>query len=537
MMARSQPASQRSEWPDIRGGMASLIRSHAWHTTPLGAIDGWPKSLKTAVELMLHMHQPASVLWHNDLITLYNDAYLPLLDDRHPAALGKSCAEMWPEKWDSLQPVLEAALAGEPQQLPSDRIWSIGGTDLENWYTWSWTPLRDDDGSIAGLFCSATEVALRISDLQLRTVLENALEGIFMQDVRSQRAAYLSPAMAEVTGFPLEDLYAMPEPEWLDRIHPADRKNAKEHFKKVASGIWGEGRAEMRWRAKDGNYRWLRISRKLVRDPMGAPRAVVGVCGDITRRKQTEEYLRKSEARLLELNEELIHVGRVSELSQVSAGIAHELNQPLAAMLNYTATAKRMIDNKDEASLASAQKCIAKAGEQAERAGEIIRRMRDFVEKRITRRAPEQINQIIKEALDLGLIGIKADGITFNCQCMEGLPPVLADRVQIQQVLVNLLRNAIDAMASATIRNLTVTTAPYDGGVEVSVADTGCGIPEHIRSKLFQPFVTTKSGGMGIGLAISRSIVEAHGGRITVEAPGSGGTVFRFTVPAATGVV
>ncbi len=659
MAPRAQPACDRSVWPDLPGVMPRLIRTHEWRTTPLGGMEGWPQALRTCVELMLQSRQPSSVCWGHSLITLYNDACLPLLGSRHPASLGKPYPEVWPNSWEDLKPSVEAALAGEPQHLVGEPIPRTGEGDPASWYTWSWTPLRDEQGAIAGLFCSATQTTFQIADRQLRTVLENAREGVFMQDIKSQRTAYISPVLAELTGFSLEELYAMSEREWLHRIHPEDMPEAREHIEKIASGAWREGTADMRWRIKAGSYRWLRISRRLVRDPGGRPLAVVGVCGDITEQKQAEadlrasearlhlalesakmgtwewnlktnrsiwnaklfdlmgipeatestgdlffsvvhpddlrdmrasvmdvlasgrewraEFrirrpdgqirwlagvgqvfrdpdgtprtmmginyditdqreagaaLRESEARLRALQEELIHVGRVSELSQVSAGIAHELNQPLAAMLNYASTAKRMIDNRDDKSLASAQKFIAKAGEQAERAGEIIRRMRDFVEKRQTHRTREHINQIIRDALALGLIGAKAAGVVFRYNCGSGLPTIIVDRVQIQQVMVNLLRNAIDALATSDIRELIVTTAACEGGVEVSVTDSGCGIPEHILGKLFQPFVTTKPGGMGIGLAISLSIIEAHGGRLAVEAREGGGTVFRFTLPA-----
>ena len=232
------------------------------------------------------------------------------------------------------------------------------------------------------------------------------------------------------------------------------------------------------------------------------------------------------------LKNQLLHVGRVSELSQVSAGIAHELNQPLAAMLNYSATAKRLIANDDRTSTEAAAAAITRAGEQAIRAGEIIRRMRDFVEKRAPRSAPDDINAIVTEAAELGFIGAKADGIETVFDLAPGLPPVIADRVQIEQVLVNLIHNAVDAMAGAIDRRLTLSTRLTAGAIEVAVADTGHGIPDDLAEKLFQPFVTTKSTGMGIGLAISRDIIEAHRGEITVTSNG-GGTQFRFTLPTA----
>jgi len=221
-------------------------------------------------------------------------------------------------------------------------------------------------------------------------------------------------------------------------------------------------------------------------------------------------------------------------MSQVSAGIAHELNQPLTAILNYTNVAKRLMSLDDPAAAAKAREAVSKAGDQAVRASQIIRRLRDFLERRETFRTVENINAIAEDALALGLIGAKAANIKTNIDFTDTSPPILVDRVQIQQVLVNLLRNAVEAMSDSPRRELSIKTASVNGdGVEVAVTDTGPGISEDIAASLFKPFVTTKKGGMGIGLAISQSIVEAHGGTIKSVPNAGGGTIFQFTLPAA----
>jgi two-component system sensor kinase FixL len=194
--------------------------------------------------------------------------------------------------------------------------------------------------------------------------------------------------------------------------------------------------------------------------------------------------------------------------------------------------AKRLLASPD--TKAKAQEALEKAGEQAQRAGQIIRRLRDFVEKRDSKRTEENINAIAEDAIALGLVGAKAIDIKVRTEFAPDSPPVLVDRVQIQQVMVNLLRNASEAMAGLPKRELTITTACIDGGaVEVAVADTGPGIPDEVASRLFRPFVTTKPTGMGVGLAISQSIVEAHGGRLRMTPNRGGGTIFRFDLPAA----
>jgi two-component system sensor kinase FixL len=280
-------------------------------------------------------------------------------------------------------------------------------------------------------------------------------------------------------------------------------------------------------RRKDGTLLNVSVTVSPVRDGSGAISGASTTVRDISERKAYE-------TRLQSMREDMIHVARVQEMSQVSAGIAHELNQPMAAMMNYSNLAKRLAELRDPASLEKLPQITGKLGEQVARAAEIIRRMRDFVEKRSPHRASENINAIADDAVALGLIGAKAANIETRFEKDPGAPPVLADRVQIQQVLVNLLRNAAEAMADTQRRELTLTVKKADGPfVEVSVADTGTGIPEEIAHRMFTPFLTTKANGMGIGLAISKSIIEAHGGEMSVTPNPGGGTIFRFTLPAA----
>ncbi len=259
-------------------------------------------------------------------------------------------------------------------------------------------------------------------------------------------------------------------------------------------------------------------------------RVFVGIVHDLSALyRERESY----ETRLLALREELMHVARVGELGQVSAGIAHELNQPLAAMLNYSNAAKRLVGSGAPDAIEKVGAVVTKIAEQAERAGQIVRRMRDFLEKRAGTPAVEDIITIAEDAMALGLIGARAAAVEVHFIAASDLPPVIADRVQIQQVLVNLLRNAVEAMAAAPLRELTLTITTHDDMIAVSVADTGPGIAAAVADKLFKPFVTTKLHGMGIGLAISKSIVEAHGGTMSAGSNPGGGARFEFTLPAA----
>ena len=243
----------------------------------------------------------------------------------------------------------------------------------------------------------------------------------------------------------------------------------------------------------------------------------------------------KSELRLHDLQAELAHVGRVSEVGTLASALAHELNQPLAAVTNYCEGARELLSGPLGEEVAT-EVCAAldEAIGQALRAGQIVRRLRDFITYGHTERKVEYLPRVITEANALALVGSREYDIEVDVKLDAGAPKVLIDRIQIQQVLLNLIRNAIDAMIESEMRTLTISThAQPDGMVRVTVADTGKGMPEEIAAQLFQPFVTSKQRGMGIGLSICRTIVEAHGGRIWCEHRDAGGTIFHFTIPEA----
>jgi two-component system sensor kinase FixL len=221
-------------------------------------------------------------------------------------------------------------------------------------------------------------------------------------------------------------------------------------------------------------------------------------------------------------------------MGTLASSLAHELNQPLTAVASYCESARDLLqDDPDPETLASIREALDEAAKQAVRAGQIVRRLRDFMSHGETERRVESLQRLINEANALALVGSREHGIDLQLSLDPRADLIFVDRIQVQQVLVNLIRNAIDAMVESPVRRLSIRTARLGiGYVQVTVADTGTGIADTIAAQLFQPFVTSKQTGMGIGLSICRTIVQARGGRIWFEPDAGGGTAFHFTLPS-----
>ena len=256
--------------------------------------------------------------------------------------------------------------------------------------------------------------------------------------------------------------------------------------------------------------------------PAGNRQYFTGFIRDLTERQE-------SAARLDEAQVELARLARLNELGEMASTLAHELNQPLSAVANYVQGCMLLLDRMTDEQAGRMRGALTEAAKQAIRAGDIIRHLREFVTRGATERHPEDIKRMVEEAGALALLGSKERGVRSHFDFGPGGGIVLVDRVQIQQVLTNLMRNAVEAMADSPVKELTVTTREEDGRLVVSVTDTGSGIPGDVAARLFQPFVSSKAGGMGIGLSISRRILLSHGGDIAAT-PGPDGSGTRFTL-------
>jgi two-component system sensor kinase FixL len=357
-------------------------------------------------------------------------------------------------------------------------------------------------------------------EAHLRSILETVPDAMIVIDGAGLIIDF-SPAAERLFGWTVEEVaeknvsMLMPSPYreghdgYLERYHRTGERR-----------IIGIGRVVVGER-KDGSTFPMELAVGEVRGVEGG--FFTGFVRDLTERQQTE-------TRLQELQTELVHVSRLTALGEMASSLAHELNQPLSAIANYLKGSKMLLA-RDDVPVERVADAVDRAANEALRAGEIIRRLRDFVARGESERRVESLPKLVEEASALALVGAKEHGIRVRFEFDAEVDLVLADKVQIQQVVVNLIRNAVDSMAQAPRRELVVAIRAIDEDMAlVSIADTGPGISPDVADRLFQPFITTKRTGMGVGLSISRTIVESHGGRIWVEANEGGGAVFRFTV-------
>jgi len=240
------------------------------------------------------------------------------------------------------------------------------------------------------------------------------------------------------------------------------------------------------------------------------------------------------ELHLREMQSQLLHLARLNAMGQMSAAIAHELNQPLAAIVNYAGAARRTLDVKDvdAAAIGRAKDIIVKVHDLTLRAGSILSNLRNVVQKRENSRATEDLNKLVTDSTALVLFGAAEKHVAVTFAFDKSAPRVFVDKIQIQQILINLVRNSIEAMHAGDAGTLLLTTeAGAAGFANVTVQDSGPGLPQEIAGSLFQPFLTTKENGMGLGLMICQTLVEANGGHIWQIPDRAVGTGFRFSLP------
>ena len=395
------------------------------------------------------------------------------------------------------------------------------------------SPVYDEHGVLIGASKVARDItATKKSQLQLKereahlqSVLDTVPDAMVVIDTRGIMQSFSATA---------EKLFGYSAPEVVglnvNLLMPEPYSSQHDSFlaRYMATGekrIIGVGRVVV-GRRKDGSTFPMELAVGEMRS--GDRRFFTGFVRDLTERQETQQ-------RLQDLQGELIFMSRFTALGEMASTLAHELNQPLTAITSYLNGAGRLLDGGKTESMPMVRGAIDSAAEQALRAGQIIKRLRDFVSRGESDRRSEELQKLIEEASALALVGAKETGARVSYSFDPLADMVMVDKVQIQQVILNLMRNALEAMQEVQRRALTVATRLSDADmVEISVTDTGPGIAPEIAAKLFQPFMTTKRHGMGVGLSICRTIVEAHGGKLWAEPNPERGTIFRLTLPLVT---
>ena len=374
-----------------------------------------------------------------------------------------------------------------------------------------------DDGASAEIQLAF----LRDNEAHLRSILETVPDALVIIDERGVMSSFSATA---------ERLFGWTATEAIGRnvsmLMPQPYQKAHDGYlaRYLTTGerrIIGIGRMVVGQR-KDGSTFPMELAVGEARS--GGRRFFTGFVRDLSERHETER-------RLQDLQTEFAHVSRLTSMGEMASSLAHELNQPLSAIASYVKGSERLLEAED-IDRDRLRNALRRANEQALRAGEIIRRLRNFVAKGETERVKEDLGRLVEEASLLSLVGAKEHGVHTSFDLGAGRVQVEVDKIQIQQVILNLIRNAMEAMESSPSKNLDVRIGRSDDGAAVvMVSDTGSGLEPSVSATLFQPFMTTKQQGMGTGLSISRSIIEAHGGRIWAENRPEGGCQFCFSLP------
>jgi two-component system sensor kinase FixL len=393
-------------------------------------------------------------------------------------------------------------------------------------------PRRDDSGSIIRWYGLAEDVhekklaaiALAQAEERYRLAARATNDAIWDWNLVTDRVDWSEAVFVYRGDQPGQDSTIH---WWEDNIHPDDRARVLNSLAATLKSDRPRWSAAYRFRKIDGGYAYVYDRGFIIRNEEGRAIRAVGAVVDLTERRRAEAELRRTQA-------ELIHVSRLSAMGTMASTLAHELNQPLTAVTSYVRGSRRLLSHIDDPSAQQVCDALEHAEEGALRAGQIVRRLRELVARGNVSVGPEDLEKLVQDASVLAFVDEHLHGISHRVLIDPAACWVQVDRIQIQQVLINLIRNAVQAMQHSQEREVVIASGAGAGDlVEVSVSDTGSGIPHPVRDALFSPFRSTKSGGLGIGLSISRTIVEAHHGKIWAEDRPGGGTIFRFTLPRA----
>ncbi|HZZ33790.1 MAG TPA: PAS domain S-box protein, partial [Phenylobacterium sp.] len=465
----------------------------------------------------------------------YNDRWSQFIGAFHGETDGWAWLEkVHPDDRDRVEADVRRSIGiGEPYEIE----YRLNGLRGSRWFLERAVAVRNDAGRIHRWEGACTDIQelvesrraterafaeLEAREAHLRSILDSVPDAMIVIDERGTIQSFSSAAERQF-GWTADEAigrnvsFLMPEPyrgahdDYLSRYLATGERR-----------VIGLGRVVV-GAHREGSTFPMELAVGEMRS--GERRFFTGFVRDLTERQEAER-------RFQDVQSELAHVSRLSAMGEMASALAHELNQPLSATANYIQGSLRLLA-EEPIDKAVVKDALTIAGEQMFRAGDIIRRLRDFVSKGETERQIENLPQLLEEAGALAMVGAKDRGVRLRFDIAPGVEAVLVDKVQIQQVVLNLMRNGVEAMADSPRRDLVVAARPApDDMVVVSVSDSGPGLSPEVARQLFQPFVTTKKHGMGVGLSISRTIVEAHGGRIWAEGEPGQGATFQFSLRA-----
>ena len=508
------------------GVMGELVRSKDWSATPLGAPQSWPQPLKTLVALMLSADQPMFIGWGPDHIFLYNDRYAPMLADRHPAALGRTFFDVWPEIRADIAPLFAKVSAGEPVHMDDiELMLDRPGRPREAHFAFSYTPVRDAAGTVDGLFCACVETTEQILAERTRREAEASERNrlwILSEDMLARadfagRMGAVNPAWTRVLGWSEAHLLATP---YVDFMHPDDAAVTLAAIEDMSrTGL--PTRFQNRIATADGG--WTPIGWTVSPEPDGVNFIAIG-------RDLSEDKAREEE--LLQTQEALRQSQKLESMGQLTGGVAHDFNNLLTPIIgSLDLLMRRGLGSERE------RRLIDGALQSAERAKTLVQRLLAFA-----RRQPLQPKAVALDDLVTGMASLVSSTIgpkiDLRVNIADDLPPARADANQLEMAILNLSVNARDAMPGGGELTISASRASVRGRhpaglrvghyVRLSVADTGIGMDEATRARAIEPFFSTKGIGKGTGLGLSMAhglAAQLGGGLTIISAPGEGTTV------------
>jgi PAS domain S-box-containing protein len=510
---------------DNPGRAAQLIKAFDWAASPLGEPLSWPQSLKTAVGIVLGSGQACNLMWGPDLITFYNDAYRPLLGSEIPDGIGSSYRTFRADVWPSIEGVISDAFAGRAATIETVKVLTQrhGGTEPA-YFTLSCSPVYDETGCVAGVLSHMLETTKTV---QSQRRLESEI-GVLRRGLDHLPQMVWSTLPDGFHDF-YNDLWyqftgviqgSTDGDGWNDMFHADDRERAWSIWRhSLRTGEPYE--IEYRLKHRDGGYRWT-LGRALPeRNEHGKIVRWYGTCTDIHELVLAREQVQALQGQLLQLS------GKAA-MATMAATLAHEVNQPLSAAANFAAGVRLMIDAG--APLETIKEGVRGAEQALLRAGDIIRSLRRMVAGKEPRKAAAYAADLVRGAQRI--LQEQCSAVAMELRLDEAAI-VDCDPVQIEQVLTNLIRNACEAVDGDASARIVITTSLDKERVRFSVEDNGPGIGCDDGGRLFTAFQPSQKGGLGIGLALSRTILEAHGGTIEAENLKPSGARFYFDLPKA----